>query len=318
MIKTFDLNEVNNNDVVVVDLMVKNIEIKPTKNNKLFIEGEGINNNLNIDFKIWDATNELFEKIKDIKFIRIKGHVNEYQNNKQIIVENYKEIPSDHIDLKDYVPSTNLNIDEIKTFISNIINSINNENYKKIINELLVDEFYIHGAAVNNHHNINGGLLEHTYQMLISAKSIIENDISNLYKNINKDLLFTSIILHDIGKLEELDGNEYGIIEKYSIAGELLGHIVIGCQKITEVCFKNNINIYDKDIILLNHCIISHHGKPEWGSVRYPMIPEAQLLFQLDYNSTYMDMFNNVLETLNEDEFSKRQFLMDNRKLFKK
>ena len=317
MIKTFNLNEVKNTDVVVVDLMIKNIELKTIKNNKLFIEGEGVNNNLTIGFKMWDATIELFDKIKNIEFLRIKGLINEYLGNKQLIIENYKEIPKEHVNINDYIPSTNLNIDETKQFFNEIINSINNENYKNIINELLVDEFYVHGAATKNHHNKNGGLLEHTYQMLISAKSILDNDKTDLYKNINKDLLYTSILLHDIGKIEELKGNKYGIIEEYSIPGELLGHIIIGSNKIIQVCNKLNIDIFDKDIVLLNHCIISHHGKLEFGSARPPMIREAQILFELDYNSSYLDMFNNVLETLNNDEFSNRQFLMDNRKIFK-
>lgn len=317
MIKTFNLNEVKNTDVVVVDLMIKNIELKTTKNNKLFIEGEGINNNLTILFKIWDATVELFDKIKNIEFLRTKGTINEYLGNKQLIIENYKEIPKEHVHINDYIPSTSLNITEIKQFFNEIINNINNENYKNIINELLIDEFYIYGAAVKGHHNKKGGLLEHTYQMLISAKSILDNDKTDLYANLNKDLLYTAILLHDIGKIEELKGNKYGIIEEYSIPGELLGHIIIGSNKIIQVCNKLNIDIFDKDIVLLNHCIISHHGKLEFGSARPPMIREAQILFELDYNSSYLDMFNNVLETLNNDEFSNRQFLMDNRKIYK-
>ena len=153
--------------------------------------------------------------------------------------------------------------------------------------------------------------------MLISANASLDNDKTDLYKNINKDLLYTAILLHDIGKIEELKSNKYGIIEEYSMPGELLGHIVIGSNKIIQACNKLNIDIFDKDIVLLNHCIISHHGKLEYGSVRPPMIREAQILFELDYNSTYMDMFNNVLETLNDGEFSNRQFLMDNRKIYK-
>lgn len=315
--KTINLQEVKNNDEVMVDLIIKNIDLKTTKNNKLFIEGEGFNNNLVIPFKMWDATIELFDKIKNIEFIRIKGNINEYLGTKQLIITNYKEIPKEYVSLKDFVPSTKLNIDETKEFINNIIDNIQNENYKKIINKLLVNEFYIHGAAKNNHHNKNGGLLEHTYQMLSSAYNLLSNDNTNLYKNINRDLLYTGIILHDIGKIEELKSNKYGIIESYSTQGELLGHIIIGIQKITQTCNELNINIFDNDIVLLNHLILSHHGKPEWGSIRYPMTPEAQILYQMDYNSTYMDMFNNVLDTLNEDEFSNRQFLMDNRKIYK-
>ena len=142
MIKTFNLNEVKNTDVVVVDLMIKNIELKTIKNNKLFIEGEGVNNNLTIGFKMWDATIELFDKIKNIEFLRIKGLINEYLGNKQLIIENYKEIPKEHVHINDYIPSTSLNITEIKQFFNEIINNINNENYKNIINELLIDEFY--------------------------------------------------------------------------------------------------------------------------------------------------------------------------------
>jgi len=315
--KTFNINDVNNTDEVVVDLFIKRLEIKMAKNNKLYIEGNGINNNLDINFKKWEATQEQYNKLKNIKFMRIKGIINEYNGIKQIILSNYKEIPEDNIVLSDYMPSSNLNINDVQNFFDNIINSLNNDKYKKIINELLIDAFYIQGASTKYHHNKNMGLLEHTYQMLNEAKLLIDNDKTGLYKNVNTDLLYTAILLHDIGKIEELESNEYGIIEKYSYIGELLGHIIICVQQISQACNKLNIDIFDNDIVLLTHCIISHHGRPEWGSNKYPMIIEAQILFQLDYNSTHIDMFNNILSEINDNEFSNRQFLMNDRKIYK-
>lgn len=315
--KTFDLNKVANGEEVLGDFLIKSIELKTAKNNKLFIEGELINSYVKIPFKLWDATNTIYEKLSNIKFARFKGTINEYMSTKQLIINNYKELPKNAINISNFIPTTNLNIEETKSFINNIINNIKNENYKNIINKLLIDEFYIHGAAKNNHHNKNGGLLEHTYQMLLSEKTLIENDNTGLYKNINLDLLYTGTILHDIGKIYELHGNEFGIIDEYTMEGELLGHITIGIQLITKVCVELNIDINNKDIVLLNHLILSHHGKLEYGSPRCPMTPEAQMLYQMDYNSTYMDMFNNVINTLNNDEFSNRQFLMDNRKIYK-
>jgi 3'-5' exoribonuclease len=190
------------------------------------------------------------------------------------------------------------------------------ESYQAIINELLVDEFFEMGAALSCHHNRRGGLAEHTYQVLSAAKSIIERDRSEVYNIINTDLLYAGCILHDIGKLKELHANCFGIIDEYTTIGKTQGHINIGVTMINECCDKLGIDKYSKEIMLLNHLMLSHHGKEEYGSPVKPKTYEAMLLNIYDNLSAKADAAKNVIDKTANGDWSSKVFALDNVQLF--
>ena len=145
-------------------------------------------------------------------------------------------------------------------------------------------------AAESIHHNMYGGLLYHTYRMAHQAIMFVD-----IYPSLNKELLVAATILHDIGKLYELNSDELGVSE-YTINGQLFGHVYIGMRMIED---ENQKGYYDQEMIkCLMHCISCHHGKLEWGAITLPHIEEAAVLHYIDmidsrvqqYEMTYEDM----------------------------
>ncbi|WP_333473040.1 HD domain-containing protein [Crassaminicella thermophila] len=135
-----------------------------------------------------------------------------------------------------------------------------------------------------------------------------------VYTNINTDLLFAGILLHDIEKLEELDADSLGIAE-YSTQGQLLGHINLAINKIGKVGEKLGA---DKEVImLLQHMVLSHHYEPEFGSPKKPMIPEGELLHYIDLIDARMYDMEDHLKNIKEGEFTEPIWSLDNRRLYK-
>ena len=139
-------------------------------------------------------------------------------------------------------------------------------------------------AAKSFHHSYQGGLLQHITTMLLAAEKL-----TTLYP-CNTDLLYTGIILHDIGKVYELTTDETGLGTEYTLEGELLGHIAIGLRVIEHM---EGLDVEKK--LLLQHIILSHYQTPEWGSPKRPMLKEAELLHHLDMIDSRMFDFEKAV-----------------------
>lgn len=136
------------------------------------------------------------------------------------------------------------------------------------------DTLLVWTAAKRVHHNIRGGLLYHMYRMLKTASYI-----AGCYRSIDKNLLCAGVILHDIGKVEELECDALGATD-YSVDGNLFGHLFLGAEIVGEHAKKTGLP--EKETRLLKHMIVSHHGKMEYGAIRTPAIPEASILYHVD------------------------------------
>lgn len=161
-------------------------------------------------------------------------------------------------------------------------------------------------AGKSVHHNIRGGLLYHTYTMLQSASQLYK-----VYKNIlplDRDLLFAGVILHDIGKVRELSCSSIMSID-YTPDGNLLGHLFIGAEMVGE-CAKK-LGLPEEKTLLLQHMLLSHHGKREMGAVTLPAIPEASILHHVDCMDAEMYMFRSAREETKPGEMSDRLFALD-------
>ncbi|MBO3441500.1 HD domain-containing protein, partial [Clostridium haemolyticum] len=182
-----------------------------------------------------------------------------------------------------------------------IINYILEENKHKIMH---------FPAAKKNHHAVRSGLLYHTTTMLKAGEKL-----SEVYTFINTDLLFGGIILHDFAKMDEMNSSELGIVDDYTIEGQLLGHIIEGVKNIEVASQKVGA---DKEItMLLQHMVLSHHYEPEFGSPKKPMIPEAQMLHFLDVmDASLYDMHKAIGET-KKGEFSNAVWSLDKRKIYR-
>ena len=161
-------------------------------------------------------------------------------------------------------------------------------------------------AGKSVHHNIRGGLLYHMYTMLQSASQLYK-----VYKNIlplDRDLLFAGVILHDIGKVRELSCSSIMSID-YTPDGNLLGHLFIGAEMVGE-CAKK-LGLPEEKTLLLQHMLLSHHGKREMGAVTLPAIPEASILPHVDCMDAEMYMFRSAREETKPGEMSDKIFALD-------
>ena len=174
------------------------------------------------------------------------------------------------------------------------------------------DTIYIYPAAVSNHHDYIRGLLTHSLTMAHMCDSIVEE-----YKKTNiildRDVLIAGALLHDIGKIVEFTSP---ILPEYSMEGNLLGHISIGCSEVKEIC--DELGIEGEKGILLQHMILSHHGQYDFGSPVLPMTKEAMILSLVDNLDAKVVMTDKIEKSLvDEGTFSDRIVGLDGRRIYK-
>ena len=234
-----------------------------------------------------------------------------YKNTLQLRVNSIDDLDQSNIDYSDFLKTAPLNKEELKERIKQYLNIIDNDKLYSITTSLLKeyeDKFYTYPAAVKIHHNYRGGLAYHTLCMLNLA-----NKICTLYPIISKNLLFSAIIIHDLGKVEELKFTNVG---EYSIAGNLIGHISIINSKINEIA--KDLRISDsEEVMLLSHLVLSHHGKHEFGSPILPQIIEAEVLHFIDNFDAKMEIIKEYMLNVKDNEFGTRLFSLDNRSFYK-
>ncbi len=230
-----------------------------------------------IDAKIWNNLIHLKDRFEAGDFVKITGESNYYNDNWQVIIKDLERLDEKDVDKKAFLPSTNKNIGELEEELLGLIDSVKHSGLRKLLEEIFTDEkFYekfVHApAAKSMHHAYVGGLLEHTVSVARIASMLAEN-----YEDIDRDLLVTAALLHDIGKVYELDPVTFN----YTTEGKLLGHIIIGYTVIQNKIKELNL-LKEETRINLLHCILSHHGEYEYGSPKKPKTKEAVLLHLID------------------------------------
>lgn len=197
-------------------------------------------------------------------------------------------------------------------YLNKVIFEITNPTMNRIVRELMnryQKKFFQSPAAKANHHAFYGGLAYHTVTMLKIAQSLTE-----IYPSINKSLLFSGLILHDLGKVIELTGPT---ATQYTLEGNLVGHIVIISEEITKACQTLSIDDRAEDVLLLKHMVLAHHGKLEYGSPVRPQLKEAEILHQIDMIDATMNMVDSTLEKVEPGSFSNQVWALDNRRFYK-
>ena len=230
-----------------------------------------------IDAKIWNNLIHLKDRFEAGDFVKITGESNYYNENWQVIIKDIERVDENSVDKKAFLPSTKKDLDALQSELFGLIDSVKHPGLKKLLEEIFTDETFferfIHApAAKSMHHAYVGGLLEHTVSV-----ARIANMISSNYADIDRDLLVCAALLHDIGKVYELDPVTFN----YTTDGKLLGHIIIGYTKIQNVIERLNLLKEETKLNLL-HCILSHHGEYEFGSPKKPKTKEAVLLHLID------------------------------------
>lgn len=264
-----------------------------------------------IEAKLWDTGEEQETLYRAEAIVRVGGEIHDYRGKNQLRIKQIRPArPEEGIQIHDLVPSSTTPKEELYDELTQYFFEIKNPTIARITRHLLKkhhEQILVYPAASKNHHDYASGLLDHVVSMLRLGKSICE-----IYPTLNRDLIFSGIILHDIGKVIELTGP---VATAYTIEGNLLGHITIMVNEIGQAA--RELGIEGEEVMLLQHLVLSHHGKEEWGSPKKPMIQEAEMIFYIDNIDAKMNMLTRALDKTQPGEFTERLFPLDNRSFYK-
>ena len=262
-----------------------------------------------IDAKKWDVTAEDINKSEKGKIVRIDGEVTKFKDKLQIRIADIYEVDPEDNDLSSLLMLGTIEFNALIEDFNYYKNSIKNDDCKAILDAVFkkyYSKFIDYPAAVRNHHEFYHGLLHHSVMMCKVAEQL-----SKLY-DCDYDLLISGCLLHDIGKVIEFSGY---VAPSYTNEGNLLGHISIGMSIIKEI--SDELKITSEVPLLLEHMILSHHGKLEYGSPVVPLTREALLLSMIDDLDAKMMVLDKALSDIEEGSYTERIFALDNASYYK-
>lgn len=245
-----------------------------------------------IDAKIWDFACEI-EQYEAMDFVHIDARVTSFQDSLQLSISKIYKAREGEYYPEDYFPVTTKDVEVMYREIKGYVAAIKEPNLKALAEEFFVNDaafiksFKGHSAAKSVHHSFVGGLLEHT----LSVVKLCEYYTTS-YPILNKDLLITAALFHDVGKLTELSTFPEN---DYTDDGQLLGHIFIGANIVKNQILKMN-KFPAKLANELVHCILAHHGELEYGSPKKPAIAEAMALNFADNTDAKMQTITEMLQ----------------------
>lgn len=263
-----------------------------------------------IEAKLWDTKEEQEQMYQAGTIVFVGGEIHDYRGKKQLRVKAIRVAEDEGVTITDLVPSSATPKEQLYEMVIQYLFEIKNPKIARITRYILEahkDKFLVYPAAMRNHHDYASGLIDHVVSMLNLGKSI-----ATLYPTLNTDLLYAGIILHDVGKVTELSGP---VGTHYTVEGNLIGHITIMVSEIAEAA--KNLGIEGEEVVLLQHMVLSHHGKEEWGSPKKPMLMEAEILHYIDNIDAKMNMLNRVMRQTDAGSFTERLFAFENRSFYK-
>lgn len=300
-------SQVKVGDVVEMVTLLTEIAAKKTKKGSDYLNLGLSDGEQTIHANLWNTERDKFPFEKG-KILMLTLKADEYNGRLSYVVDSYGEAP-ESFSSTDFVKKVPIDLENTFEALMDHLDKFDDKklaNFVKVIYEDNKDKLLYWSAAKSVHHNCYGGLLYHVIRMIIAA-----NVIAKVYKNvINKDLLIAATMLHDIGKLEELSTNELGVAD-YTVKGNLLGHPVLGIKLLES--YAQKVNLEEETLMLLEHCIASHHGQVDWGAITIPAIPEACALSFIDNLDARMWIFEEQLKLLDEGQLSERIFGLDQR-----
>ncbi len=290
-------------------LLVRGAEKKTDRNGRDYVDMSLGDRTGEINAKIWnwDGNQTVPESGKPIQ---IRGLVQEYNGRLQMRVEKWQPPRvGEAIPMENLVPLAPRDPEEMLREIRETVAGFENAALRRLTEAMLEmagDRLSWFPAAQRMHHAERGGLLHHTTDMLRLAKAALE-----VYPWMNRDLLLAGVILHDLGKLEELKSDENGNVTDYTRDGQLLGHLVRGITLLNRAAEKTGVT--GEPLVLMEHMLLSHHGEAEYGSPRPPMFPEAEALHWIDMMDARMNTMKSAWERTPEGAFSEKIFSLERR-----
>jgi 3'-5' exoribonuclease len=288
------IGELREGEMVSETYLCKSKQSQKTKAGKTYYSLMLQDKTATLDSKIWDTAG--IDHFESMDYNHVDGQVVSFQGSLQLNIKRIRRSQEGEYDPADFMPITSKNIDEMYKELLGFINKLQEPHLKKLAESFFVEDkefavnFKKHSAAKSVHHGFVGGLLEHT----LSVMKLCDY-FANTYTVINRDLLITSALFHDLGKMQELSSFPEN---DYTDDGQLLGHIFMGAEALG-MRIKTIPNFPKQLATELRHCILSHHGELEYGSPKKPAIIEALALNFADNTDAKLQ---TMIELLNSGD----------------
>ena len=291
------------------DLLVRSVEKRTGKTGKEYL-----------DLNLCDRTGEINAKLWNLDglpglpvasgVVTVEALVETFNGRIQMRINKLK--PAVNPDLRQLIPAAPNPPEEMLRKIEETIDTFPTEDLRRLVRELLAsvgDKLMYYPAAQRMHHAERGGLLHHVTGMLELAECVCR-----CYPGLNRELLLAGVIIHDLGKIHEMQSDKLGSVNDYTPDGILLGHLVRGVVEVEKAAER--LGISGEMVLLLEHMVISHHGDPQYGSPRYPDFPEAEALHWIDLFDAKMNQMQSIVERLPVGAFSERIAYLDDRRIY--
>lgn len=251
-----------------------------------------------VDARVWEDAERIDREISERDVVRVRGIVELYQQLPQVRVASIEKVEEGEYDWADLVPRTERDVEELWRKVREAVESVRNPYLNSLLRSFFDDPDFAEAfknapASLYLHHNWVGGLIEHICSVLDLAETICRH-----YPELDRDLLVTGVLLHDVGKVREYSWQ--ADIDRTD-EGRLLGHLVLGDEMVSER-IKRIPNFPPELAMRVRHMLISHHGVGEWGSPRPPMTLEAAALHFLEFADAQLRKFATVLKERREPE----------------
>lgn len=272
-------------------------QLRPNRNGQLYLQVELADRSGSITGRMWNASDFQFEAFDDGDYVHVEGSTQLYSGNLQVIITAISRADPRAVDEAEFRVLAPADVAALRQELGVILGSVRCEPLRELITETLADDdlmsaFARSPAGVKHHHAYAGGLLEHVVSLARLA-----DRIALLYPNLDRDLLVTGVLFHDIGKTVELE-SERGF--SYTDAGQLLGHVLLGLEildaKIRAVEDRTGRPFDDEIAIRVKHMVASHHGEYEFGAPKLPMTLEAVALHHIDQLDARMAATTQLLQ----------------------
>jgi 3'-5' exoribonuclease len=277
------------NAVITTYFALSGMQLRDKKQGGQFLALTLTDKTGSIEARMWDDIAEAVEHCAEGCYVKVQGQVSRYQGKFQITLTKMRNAAVSEIDPADYMPASRFDVDEMWSELHGYVDAFANLDLKRLVLSFLDDPaigeaYRTAPAAKVLHHAWLGGLLEHVLTLVRVCRAT-----APFYPEVDPELLVTGAILHDIGKIRELSWkNSFS----YTLEGQMIGHISIAQGMLVEK-IRELEPFPAKLRILVEHMILSHHGKYEYGSPKLPMTPEAVLLNVLDDLEAKMQAMRN-------------------------
>src|SRR5437660_3043211 len=290
--KTPYVKELEPNQSISTFFLVQNKEIRQKKSGEPYLSLSLSDRTGELDAKMWDNVAEVMETFDRDDFVKVKGLIQIFHNRPQLTIHKMRRVGDHEVEFADYFPASERNSDEMLAQLRGIVAGMKNERLRSLLDALLDDpdiarRFKIASAAKQIHHAYLGGLIEHVLSLCGLAALTASH-----YRSIDPDLLLTGVVLHDMGKIYELS---YDRTFSYTTEGQLLGHITIAMRMVADKLSRFP-DFPPRLRTLIEHMILSHHGRLEFGSPKTPQFPEAMLLHYLDDLDSKMECMRQMVD----------------------